>query len=67
MQIGEIFEMFHQLGDSSTSRHGGSGIGLSIVKGLIEIMGGTIKVKSEPEKGSRFIVELPLKIVHNKN
>ncbi|HOT77295.1 MAG TPA: PAS domain S-box protein, partial [Candidatus Wallbacteria bacterium] len=66
-KIGEIFEMFHQLGDSSTSRHGGSGIGLSIVKGLIEIMGGTIKVKSEPEKGSRFIVELPLKIVHNKN
>ncbi|OQA77021.1 MAG: Signal transduction histidine-protein kinase BarA [bacterium ADurb.Bin243] len=65
-KIGEIFEMFHQLGDSNTSRHGGSGIGLSIVKGLIEIMGGNIRVESEPEKGSKFIVELPFNIVRNK-
>ncbi len=57
-KIGEIFEMFHQLDESSTKRHGGSGIGLSIVKGLVELMGGTISVESEVQKGSSFKVIL---------
>ncbi|OQA80842.1 MAG: Autoinducer 2 sensor kinase/phosphatase LuxQ [bacterium ADurb.Bin243] len=58
-KIDEIFEMFHQLDDSTTKRHGGAGIGLSIVKGLVELMQGSITVKSEPGKGSCFSVELP--------
>lgn len=61
-KIDEIFEMFHQLNESSAKRHGGSGIGLSIVKGLAELMGGSVSVKSEVGKGSAFTVVIPFKI-----
>jgi PAS domain S-box-containing protein len=55
-----VFERFRQ-GDSSTTRqHGGLGLGLSIVKHLIEQHGGTVAVASEGEqKGACFTVELP--------
>ncbi len=66
-KTGEIFEMFHQLDDSTSKRHSGAGIGLSIVKGIVEMMNGTIKVESEVGKGSRFIVALPLKIADKEN
>ena len=62
----EIFEVFHQLDESSTKRHVGAGIGLSIVKRLVEMMGGAINAASEPGKGSRFKVVLPFKIVYDK-
>ncbi len=62
----EIFEVFHQLDESSTKRHVGTGIGLSIVKRLVEMMGGAINVTSEPGKGSRFKVVLPFKIVRGE-
>jgi len=55
----EIFEMFHQLDASSTRRHGGAGLGLSIVRGLVEMMNGTISVKSELGKGSIFTITIP--------
>ena len=58
----EIFEMFHQLDESNTKRHGGPGIGLSIVKGLVELKGGTITVESETGKGSSFKIILPYDI-----
>jgi PAS domain S-box-containing protein len=58
--ITHVFERFRQ-GDASTTRqHGGLGLGLSIVKHLIEQHGGTVRVASEGEqRGARFTVELP--------
>ena len=55
----EIFERFHQLDETSTKSYGGAGLGLSIAKGFIELMEGSISVKSEPGKGSIFAVEIP--------
>lgn len=49
--------------DRARSRHtGGTGLGLSIVASIIEAHGGNIKVKSELNKGSKFIVTLPQKM-----
>jgi signal transduction histidine kinase len=45
----------------------GSGIGLSLVKHIVEMHGGNIKVESELGLGSTFIVEIPTKIVKNQN
>ena len=55
---GKIFDSFKQHIDSSTFKHGGTGLGLSISKRLTEIMGGSIKVLSEVNKGSKFIVSI---------
>lgn len=54
-----IFERFKQVNKSFTRDHEGSGIGLSIVKHLVEMHKGSIKVTSEYGKGSEFIIELP--------
>lgn len=61
-QINKLFHPFVQ-GDSTINRRfGGSGLGLSIVKNLVELMGGTIQVFSTPNQGSTFIVSLTLAI-----
>jgi PAS domain S-box-containing protein len=62
-----IFERFHQVDKSLTRSHEGSGIGLSIVKSLVELHEGNITVKSEYKKGTEFIIELPVKFVRSKD
>lgn len=55
-----IFDRFRQVDKSFTRNHEGSGMGLSIVKSLVEMQGGTISLSSEHGKGSEFVVKLPM-------
>lgn len=58
-----IFEPFERVtGDQRTSEIQGMGLGLSIVKGIVELMNGSIEVESEPGAGSKFSVNIGLKL-----
>lgn len=56
---GKIFEPFKQLDSSLSKRYTGAGIGLSIVKSLVEAHGGTVNVESSPGSGSSFSFTIP--------
>ncbi len=53
-KIGLLFQPFSQVDNSNTRRHGGSGLGLSIVNNLALLMGGSVGVEARPGEGSRF-------------
>jgi signal transduction histidine kinase len=57
-----VFDTFRQVEGTATRVHGGFGLGLSIVKQLVNLMDGEIKVRSKPGEGTTFIVTLPLAV-----
>lgn len=62
-RISQVFERFVQVDSSTTRRRTGAGLGLSIVRKIVEMMEGSISAKSELGKGSEFRVRLPLQKV----
>ena len=60
----KVFERFHRVHGMRSRTHEGTGIGLSLVKELVGLHQGEIRVESEPDQGSRFVVQLPLKQLH---
>lgn len=56
----EIFLPFSQLDNSSTREHGGSGLGLAVVKHYVEAQGGQVTVRSRIGEGSRFSIRIPI-------
>ena len=65
-KLDSIFESFNQASNDTNRKFGGSGLGLTITKKLIELQGGNIKVESELYKGSKFSFTLFFEKVQNK-
>ncbi len=58
--LGRIFEPFERVRNAGPQK--GAGLGLTITRRFVELMGGTLLVESEVDRGSRFVVELPLEL-----
>ena len=59
-KLPHIFDRFYQIDDSATRSGEGTGIGLTLAKELVKLLGGEISVESEPGKGTKFMVVLPI-------
>lgn len=64
--MSRIFKPFEQENALTAKEHGGSGLGLSITKNLVELMGGTIQVESKLGVGTTFTIDIPLKVSANQ-
>ncbi|MFM1773217.1 MAG: hypothetical protein RLZZ71_2359 [Bacteroidota bacterium] len=64
--LAKVFEAFSQEDSSITRKFGGSGLGLSIARSIIQIMGGTIQIESEKGKGTRVDIRIPMRISTEK-
>jgi signal transduction histidine kinase len=60
-----IFERFRQANETTSKKYGGTGLGLAISKAFVELLGGKIRVQSEPDKGSTFYFTIPYKPVND--
>jgi two-component system phosphate regulon sensor histidine kinase PhoR len=56
----KIFDRFHRVGTALVHEVKGSGLGLSIVRHIVQVHGGRVEVESDPGKGSTFSIVLPL-------
>jgi CheY-like chemotaxis protein len=57
-----VFDAFYQADHDSTRRHGGVGLGLTITRDLVVLMGGNLKIDSTPGQGTRITVTIPLQM-----
>lgn len=66
-QLKKLFRSFQQADESTTRKFGGTGLGLAISQKLAGMMGGTIRVKSEPGKGTTFWLDLKLELAERSS
>ena len=65
-KVDQIFEQFTQADVKTTRKYGGTGLGLTISRKLVEIMGGELKVKSKYNQGSRFYFEVTMPVHYSQ-
>lgn len=63
-EVPELFKRFHRVRGARSRSYEGSGIGLALVQELVRLHGGSIRIESEVNRGSRFIVSIPLGAAH---
>ncbi|QRK13404.1 response regulator [Archangium violaceum] len=63
-ELPRIFERFHRVRDAHSRTHEGTGIGLALVRELVQLHGGTVSVDSTEGRGTTFTVEIPLGSAH---